>query len=381
MRQGSCAVKTNAEDKEAGSCGLTAVLDPQRLERFAGLIRRHLRNRIDGETLWRMFAAAFPVRPQGAEERRWFLDALMGLARQEVIRLPPARSPRWDRSLGLAVPGSVDRVMAPMTAKDTSWRLFPWHPALQWIADLPQISEQQIVFLHRVHGAMVGGWLEKPAPLKYRSLQLTGHEKGLARLMSTHLFGPGRLSLELLGCVREAVPLAWESVSEHPSMLVFENAGPFWVARQTLGRMSDPPYGMVGYGGGKSFQASLQHLLTIGRPLKSIHYVGDMDASGLKIAEAARHAAGRIDLPQILPAPGFHLAMLEAAGRFGYPKGWPAGSGGDPIEGDGGFLNSFSRDLRKRILAIVNSGRRIPEEVLGPDEMAAVLEGGARRRA
>jgi hypothetical protein len=348
------------------------MLDPQRLEGFARLIRGHPRTRIAGEALWRMFAAAFPVRPQGAEERCWFLDALVELERQGMVRLPPARSPRWDRSLGLTVPASVDRVSAPAPAKDKSWRLFPWHPALQWIADLSQINPQQIAFLHRVHEAMVRGWLEKPAPLKYRSLQLTGHEKGLARLAITQLFGQGRLSLELLGCVREAVPMAWESVSDRPSMLIFENAGPFWVARQTLGRMSEPPYGMVGYGGGKSFQASLQHLLTIGRPLKAIHYVGDMDSSGLMIAEAAHHAAVRIDLPRILPAPGFHRAMLEAAGRFGYPKGWPTGPGGDPMEAEGGFLNSLSVDLRKRMLAVVNSGRRIPEEVLGPDEMEAI---------
>lgn len=352
------------------------MLDPKRLEGFARLIRGHPRTRIDGEALWRMFAAAFPVRPQGAEERRWFLDALVELARQGMVRLPPARSPRWDRSLGLAVPASVDRVSAPAPAKDKHWRLFPWHPALKWIADLPQVNPQQIAFLHRVHEAMVRGGLEKPAPLKYRSLQLTGHEKGLARLVGTQLFGPDRLSLELLGCVRETVPLAWESVSDRPAMLIFENAGPFWVARQTLGRMSDPPYGMVGYGGGRSFQASLHHLLTIGRPLKAIHYVGDMDASGLRIAEAAQQAAAGIDLPRILPAPGFHLSMLEAAGRFGYPEGWPAGPGGDPMEADGGFLNHFSLDLRERILALVNAGRRVPEEVLGPDEMEAIWTKG-----
>jgi hypothetical protein len=351
---------------------VTLTLDPKRLERFAGQINLHPRGRIDGESLWRMFAVAFPVRPQGAEERRWFLDSLVELGLQGLIRLPPSRSRRWDRNLGLAVPTSVDRINAPVPAKDNSWRVFPWHPSLQWIADLPQLSKQQVRFLHTVQEAVVGGWLEKPAPFKYRSLQLTGDEKGLAQLVNTKLFGTGRLSLEFLGCVREAVPLAWEPVSNRPSMLIFENAGPFWVARQTLGRMSDPPYGMVGYGGGKSFQASLQHLLTIERPIKEIHYVGDMDCTGFRIAEAAQRMAVRIDLPEILPAPGFHVAMLEAASRFGHPRGWPAEAGGDPIEADGDFLDYFSVDLRERILSVVNSGCRIPEEVLGPEEMEAI---------
>jgi len=352
------------------------MLDPKRLERLANLIRRHSRTRIDREDLWRMFATAFPARPQGSEERHWFLEALVALERQGLLCLPPPRSPRWDRTLGLAVPASVDRVSAPLPARDNSWRSFPWHPALQWIPDLLRISRRQIKFLHSVHEAMVGGWLEKPAPLKYRSLQLTGDEKGLARLVSTQLFGPGRLSLELLGCVREGIPMAWESISDRPSMLIFENAGPFWVARQTLGRMSYPPYGMVGYGGGKSFQASLQHLLTIGRPLESIFYVGDMDSDGLRIAEAAHDAAAEVGLPKILPAPGFHLAMLEAAGRFGYAEGWPAESGGTPIEPGSVFLRGFSLDLQERILAMVNSGRRIPEEVLGPDEMEVIWRKG-----
>ena len=216
---------------------------------------------------------------------------------------------------------------------------------------------------------MVRGWLEKPAPFKYRSLQLTSDEKGLAQLVNTQLFGTGRLNLNLLGCVRESVPLAWEPVSEDPSMLIFENAGPFWVARKTLGSMSDPPYGMVGYGGGKSVQASLEHLLTIGRPIEAIHYVGDMDCPGLRIAEATRRMAARVNLLEIMPPPGFHVAMLEAAGRFGYPRGWPTESRANPIEGDGVFLNCFSMDLRDRILSVVNSGFRIPEEVLGPEEM------------
>lgn len=348
------------------------MLDPKRLERLANLIQRHSRTRIDREDLWRMFATAFPTRPQGSEERHWFLEALVALERQGLLRLPPPRSPRWDRTLDPAVPASVDRVSAPLPARDNSWRSFPWHPALQWVPDLLQISRRQIDFLHSVHEAMVGGWLEKHAPLKYRSLQLTGDEKGLARLVSTQLFGPGRLSLELLGCVREAIPLAWESVSDNPSMLIFENAGPFWVARQTLSQMSAPPYGMVGYGGGKSFQASLQHLMTIGRPLESIFYVGDLDSPGLRIAEAVHHAASEVGLPQILPAPGFHLAMLEAADRFGYADGWPAESKGTSIEPGSAFLKSHSLNLQERILAIVNSGRRIPEEVLGPGEMEVI---------
>jgi len=125
--------------------------------------------------------------------------------------------------------------------------------------------------------------------MKYRSLQLTGDEKRLATWMGTSLFGPGRLTLPLLGCLPDVLPLAWEAVGDGGRMVIFENAGPFVVARGVLAGMSDRPFDLVGYGAGGSIVASLGHLLTIEPRPTSIAYVGDLDRAGSRWRRTPAH--------------------------------------------------------------------------------------------
>jgi len=227
-------------------------------------------------------------------------------------------------------------------------------------------------FLLKVHEGLVNDWFREQAPLKYRSLQLTGSEKRLAALLRTPLFGEGKLSLDLLGSYSELLPLAWASVSDVPKAIVFENAGPFFVARAVLAKIDKPPYGVVAYGGGNSLLASLPHIATIGRSLAEIHYVGDLDTHGLEIATAARKIAETNRLPPLTAAPLIHQRMLDAAARLGMPGGWPSSrTPGDT--GKLGELNSFlPDDVRDAVTEILRTGRRIPEEVLGPAELTSL---------
>lgn len=357
-------------------------LDPRRLADFQRRLEACGRRRIPESVLWQSFAEAFPGRPGGAEEREWLLEALSELEERGVLQLPSPRGRRWDRGWRTPVPTSVDlRSASPREGREgrAKWRSFPWHPRLAWVADLPRLSDEQEFFLRRVHRALVDGSLAEAAPLRYRSLQLTGREKGLARLRKTRLFGPGRLDLELLNCLPEVLPLAWEGVGSASTMLLFENAGPFSVARRVLTSLEDPPYGMVAYGGGRALVQSIAHLRGIGRPVTSLHYVGDLDPTGLSIAVGARRAARETGLPTVEPAPGLHRAMVDAAAAFGHPRGWPVASarpGGEPchLSEDLGFIPAAVRDSVRQIL---HAGNRIPEEVLGPEELQAVWGGAA----
>ena len=347
-------------------------LDPARVAEFGRLLSASTRRRIDTKTLWAAFAAAFPARPQGIEERRWIVTALERLAEQAVIRLPAKGGERWDKTFGEAVPTSIDLAAAPVAGAARNWRSFPWHESLAWVSTVRHLPADQEQFLLKIHVGLVNGWFRDPAPLKYRSLQLTGSEKRLAALLRTPLFGEGRLSLELLGSYSELLPLAWASVSEVPKAIIFENAGPFFVARAVLTKMKEPPYGVVAYGGGKSLLASLPHIATIGRDIEAIHYVGDLDHHGLEIAAAARRIAESNKLPSFSAAPNVHQGMIEAAARLGMPKGWPA-SRSSVGTSRGDASKAFLPDgVRDAVVELVRSGRRIPEEVLGPAELASL---------
>jgi hypothetical protein len=324
--------------------------------------------RIGSQDLWRALATVFPHRAPGPAERRLLLAALRSIEARGSIRLPPEGGKRWDRSVDPAVPISVDVVRERAASSGFEWRKFPWHPILSWVVQCRSLSTQQVEFLRRVHEGFVNGMFHEPAPLKYRSLQLTGAEKMLASLATTSLFGPARLTLELLACLPDALPLAWEAVGDGGRMVIFENADPFAVARRVLAEMQPRPYDLIAYGGGRSVLAALGHIKTIERAVESIHYVGDLDDPGLDIAWGARRRAQEMGLPAVVPASELHRQMLSAAETFGHPQGWPAPeriADADRTR----ILDVLSSDVRNQVEVVLKAGRRIPEEVLGPDEL------------
>ncbi len=345
-------------------------LDPARITEFGRLLCASPRRRIDQKTLWSAFAAAFPGRPQGLEERRWLASAIEALSRQGLVRLPAPSGKRWDKTFGAPLPLSIDLAGSPTLVPARGWRGYPWHASLSWIAELRHLRTDQEKLLLKVHEGLVNGWFQEQAPLKYRSLQLTGSEKRLAALLRTPLFGKGRLSLSLLGSYPELLPLAWASVGNAPRAIIFENAGPFFVARAVLDKMKTPPYGVVAYGGGKGILASLPHIATIGRSIDEIHYVGDLDKHGLEIAVAAKRIASVAGLPEVTAAPAVHRRMLEAAARLGMPNGWPSSRA--TVAAASGAVSFLPEDVRNEVSVMIRGGRRIPEEVLGPTELASL---------
>jgi hypothetical protein len=165
------------------------MLDPVRLDAFAALLAIAPRARVDGRFLWITFAAAFPGRPQGPEERRMLRAALDLLAARGAVHFP--RSSRaWDRSLGVDLPSWIALARAEVPARPQTWRGFAWHPRLSWVVDLARLSEAEEALLYRVHEGLVHRHFEIPAPVKYRSLQILGHEKALERMLDGRLFAP-----------------------------------------------------------------------------------------------------------------------------------------------------------------------------------------------
>jgi hypothetical protein len=282
--------------------------------------------------------------------------------------MPTPGGRRWDRVFDPAVPTSVDVIRKECApALSFSWRTFPWHQNLHWVPQCRGLSVKQLDFLRRVHDGFVQGLFQEPAPLKYRSLQLTGDEKRLALLAKTSLFSESRLTLEMLACLPDALPIAWESLGEGGRMVIFENAGPYAVAKRILGQLAAGPYDLIAYGGGRSVIAAIDYIKTIEQPVRSIHYVGDLDAAGLDIAWCLRECAHLRGIP-FAPASELHAQMLTAAQRFGYPEGWP--SEGRPFDSSQRrILDVLAPELRIRAEDILRAHRRIPEEILGPNEM------------
>jgi hypothetical protein len=241
------------------------------------------------------------------------------LSQQGEIVLPVRHGKQWDRTSAISLPTAVTLVSLDGSAANKSdWRNFPWHPRLHWVFGLRALMQDQVVFLKRVHSGLVSGWFEQPECFKYRSLQLTGDEKRLEELHRGILFGPERLTLEMLGCEPESLPLASEQFSADPTLLIFENAAPFMLARKILTGTPRPAIGSLAYGAGKQVLKAVRYLAMVEPPIVEIQYVGDLDAEGMAIAAAFQRMSTSIP---VRPATRFHAAMLDSAVQLESPGG------------------------------------------------------------
>jgi hypothetical protein len=347
------------------------LCDEARLHQFCEALRQGKRWTVSDTALWSALANTYRDLPTGPERRRWLLTVLEAAAERGLVRLPVRHGKRWDRSSVIALPREV-KVVPPVAEATAAkqWRQFPWHTRLQWVLQLRSLAADQITFLQRVHEGLVEGWFHQPECFKYRSLQLTGDEKRLNTLLKGSLFGPERVTLSMLGCEPEALPLATEFLSPHPRMLVFENAAPFMLARTIAAYHRPPLIGRLAYGAGKQILKAIDYFSMIAPPITEILYVGDIDAEGLRIAVSVQRRSQAV---AVRPAVAFHQAMLASAAALGAPTGWPAMEESARKLGESA-LQFLSADIRRRCGAMIAVGRRIPEEVLSCAAMTELLQ-------
>lgn len=119
---------------------------------------------------------------------------------------------------------------------------------------------------------------------------------------------------------------------------------------------------------------SVPDITEIGRPVTRLMYLGDLDRPGLRIAQAAARVAADTGLPTLEPALGLHERMLDAAARLGHPNGWPT-RGRRARADDAQLVTWLPTAIQSRVRAMLTANRRIPEEVLGLEELIAAWSG------
>jgi hypothetical protein len=242
-----------------------------------------------------------------------------------VLELPATA---WDTSTTPPLPRVIRIPAARQATRDREWMRFPWRHELGWVASLPTLSETRLRDLIAIHEWLVrtAGGHVPTVPVRYRSAEIFGDEKRLDGMARINLFGPGRLSLGMLACVRKPAPLPAIAVGAGPDVLVVENSDPYWVAAEVLGREDNHPIGRVAWGCGKAFPSQVEALGTEiaghGPVTGRVWYWGDLDPAGLQIAEDAASAPTVAEVPQILPAIGLWEAMSNRPIRDKGEVGW-----------------------------------------------------------
>jgi hypothetical protein len=168
--------------------------------------------------------------------------------------------------------------------------------------------EQVNLWLHQSRDRFI-------VPSRERSLEVFGDEKALDRLVGTVLFGPVRLTLDLLRCRRVVPRLHCESVGDGDVLLVVENSDTFDSILTVLRGRDDHRVGLVGWGAGTGFEASVLSIPLVGRPISEIRYFGDLDENGLRIPANASTITQSEGLTPVVPAPGLYRALLQRGVR------------------------------------------------------------------
>ena len=148
------------------------------LEEFTSRLRnlKIVTKRIRLDIIQSVFAEVFAHRPGIIQRPDWQLQALRYAEQKGVIILPKTA---WDHTGKTALPKYVERVLEPIPVKDMWWRKFYWQHQLDWVSDLSYLSDEYGEFLKKVNQGIKEGWFNQPAPLKRRSVELTGKEKRL----------------------------------------------------------------------------------------------------------------------------------------------------------------------------------------------------------
>ncbi len=288
------------------------------------------------------------------------LAALEDLRGVGVIEWPKAS---FDRSATPPLPMWVARPVEPRRPTPVQ-RAPVWRAELAWAADPgSDLSASEVNLL-----AAVNDWLARGdrrlVPVRERSLEVFGDEKQLETLLLGRLFGPGRLTLDLLwaeSCWPEVV----ESVAgPGADWLIVENYTTYVSVSRAAQRVGYPD--RVIWGSGNQIGTRLASLALAGRRPSRAWYFGDVDTGGFKVARTAVTRAGELGLGGLSPAWGLYRLALE----HGTPRATDTARAGSRAQA---WIRSWLGDELGPVCAdIAGSGQRVVQEHAGTAALSGI---------
>jgi hypothetical protein len=329
--------------------------------RLAAALATAGRVRVPLEQIQQHWVAAAPELVGSPNQLGDLAHALEALADAGNVVLPAKGS--WDRGTRPPLPKFVT-VEANRTAPTgTPWRTYPWCTQLGWASSLTKITPAQNTQLMALNTWLAKRTGDDIVPMRVRSAEVFGDEKALDSLIKTGLFGPGRITLDLLGCRRYPPPLTVTRSGEGPDILIVENSDAYWVALEAA-VAADGPIGRVAFGSGRGFEQSIYALAEDPEPPKRLWYWGDLDPDGIAIPAQAAQVASTLGLPNLQPATALWAAMAALPGTDEGKVTWTTATGA--------WLGD---ELWTATSSVRTAGARVAQERLAPHVVADALEG------
>jgi hypothetical protein len=331
----------------------TDVTLSARAQRMAERLAAWPRRRVQVAELWELLDQIDPSSRMDVRRRRILSELIAELAAADVAELPAGRS--YDRS---EIPALPKFLTLPLHSPAPEPRMaVVWHPSLAWVPQA-SLTRSQMHTVEQVNQWLHDSYDHLMVPARERSLEVFGDEKALDRLVGTALFGPGRLSLELLWCRRVAPRLYCESAGDGDLLLVVENSDTFDSLLTVLRDRGDHRVGLVGWGAGTGFEASVLSIARIDRAITEVGYFGDLDETGLRVPSNAAALAVSVGLPPIRPAAGLYGVMF----RRGAPQ--PGQRKLSP-EAAADLVSWLGPDRHAQAMRLLVTGERLAQEAVG----------------
>lgn len=324
-----------------------------RTQRAARALAEWPRRRVQLAELWQLLDDVDPATRADVRRRHIMSDLIEELSDADIIELPSAAS--YDRTELPVLPRFV--TLPKERQPVASMPPVVWHPALYWVprVRLNQSQEESL--------RLVNWWLHHNrdnlvVPSRERSLEVFGNEKAIDRMIGTGLFGPNKLSLEILRCRRVAPRFHYESCGPGDVLLVIENSDTFDSVLSVLRDHKGHQVGFGAWGAGTGFEASVLSVGRLPRPVAEIRYFGDLDENGLRVPNNAAALAAAERLPPVRSAHGLYTALL----RLGKPQ---SGQRKVPPDVTAALVDWLDTDHREPARRLLESGERIAQEAVG----------------
>jgi hypothetical protein len=330
------------------------------------------RRRLDLDAIWGAFTDACPHLTGRAAVRLELRQALDALAAAGALRLPrderrfdAVQRPPLPRWIELAPPDPGEDVRA--LARGTAW-----HPALAFVTGLRTLSRSELEALRAVQRFLAAlGATDPVLTVRERSLLLFGDEKRLEALARGRLFGPGRLSYELLRAREVHPPFVHRDLGHGDVALILENKDTFCsavAAGASLGAAARVRW--VIYGGGNAILQTWPSMTEwAARPARAL-YFGDLDTDGLEILwQLGARREQWPELPPVAPCEALYRRLIARAAPLGLAL---AGRPCDP-ERAARLAGLFGGPVRTEAARLLERGGRWPQEAVTERDLREVL--------
>ncbi|HEY5706184.1 MAG TPA: Wadjet anti-phage system protein JetD domain-containing protein [Terrimicrobiaceae bacterium] len=319
--------------------------------------------RLDLDQIQRAFSTTFPHFDGSPNRRAKLREMLDALAAGQLVRLPADRKRAWQNQPAPALPLrlALVRETADKPARFDHQR-FPWVRELAFIAELPLLHTPEEA--RHLHDFFKNGGASSPfVPTKERSWQIFGKEKRLNDLQHGQLFDVGRLTLELLRCrnVTQILAFSCAPIAVSAPMLIVENESTFHSFCRLNHQLSI--YAGVVFGDGNTVLKAVDYLRDLAQAtgVTVVHYFGDLDPRGLRIACVLGELMKQCNL-SVLPADELYRALLTA----------PPPAERHPQPADEESLTWLPAELRDAARDRLASFGRIAQEAVGWERLCAL---------